>query len=464
MMIAEIEHRAGLFEFKEGGRDLFALVVGLGRSGLSASRLLRHLGFSVMGTDRRNLDKLPQWLRIVPYGELPEGIDLLVQSPGVPDEEIVIKKARHRGVEIIGELELAYRVFKGYEIPWIAITGTNGKSTTTTLIDLMLRKSGFNVVTGGNIGTPIGDELLEISSHGDLKDIDYIVVEVSSFQLETIKEFSPHIAVVLNITPDHLDRYKDMNEYIDAKKAITSNQSSQDILVLNYDDETIREFKGFTEARCLYFSLKEKVEGAYLLDDRLMLNTGGKEREILKIKDLMIKGMHNVENALSAITVASSVNADDEAMKKALSQFKGLPHRMELVAEIGGVFYINDSKGTNIGAVVKSLEGFSRPVVLIMGGRDKGGDFSVLRGFTSKIKAIVTIGEAKKKIKESLDDVISIKEAADMSDAVKKAAGIAKRGDSVLLSPGCASFDMFKNYEHRGDVFKEIVMGMKRDE
>ena len=463
MMIAEIQHRPGLFELKEGGRDLSALVVGLGRSGLSASRLLRHLGFSVMGTDRRNPDRLPLWLRMIPYGELPEGIDLLVQSPGVPDEETVIKRARDRGVEIIGELELAYRVFKGYQIPWIAITGTNGKSTTTTLIDLMLRESGFNVITGGNIGTPIGDELLEISSRGALKDIDYIVVEVSSFQLETIKEFSPHIAVVLNITPDHLDRYKDMNHYIDAKKAITSNQSSKDILVLNYDDETVREFKDFTEARCLYFSLREKVKGAYLLDDRLMLNTGDKEREILKVKDLMIKGMHNVENALSAIVVASSANARDEAMIKTLSQFKGLPHRMELVAEIGGVFYINDSKGTNIGAVVKSLEGFSRPVVLIMGGRDKGGDFSVLRGLTSKIKAIVAIGEAKKKIKESLDDVISIKEAADMSDAVKKAAGIAKRGDSVLLSPGCASFDMFKNYEHRGDVFKETVMEMQRD-
>ncbi len=459
-----MEHREDLIDLKGRNRDLCALVVGLGRSGYSALKVLQYLGATVMGTDRRELDDLPSWLEMVPYGEIPDGINLLVQSPGVPDEEPLIKKARARGIEIIGELELTYRAFSGYEIPWIAITGTNGKSTTTTLIDLMLRASDLNVVTGGNIGNPIGAELLDILQKGGIEDIDYIVVEVSSFQLETIREFRPYISVVLNITPDHLDRYDNMNEYIDTKKAITSNQTDEDILVLNYDDDVVREFEYYTKARCFYFSLKEKVQGAYLFEDRLTINMQAKQAELLQVKEMALRGMHNVENALAASIVATCVNTDEVAIKKVLREFKGLSHRMEWVAEIDGINFINDSKGTNVGALLKSLEGFSSPVVLIMGGRDKGGDFTVLKRFSRRIKAIVAIGEAKGKIKKSLSDTFYIREAVDMFDAVKTASELAKRGDTVLLCPGCASFDMFKNFEHRGEVFKNMVMRIKKDE
>ncbi len=461
-MITEMKDKEHLSEPVSGKRALTALVVGLGRSGLSAARLLKRQGFKVMGTDRKEVSRLPTWLELLSYGELPEDVELVVQSPGVPDEEPVIKRAKQRGIEIIGELELTYRLFRDYGIPWIAITGTNGKSTTTTLIDLMLREAGFNVVTGGNIGNPIGDEMLEVLGQDGIKGVDFVVVEVSSFQLETIKSLSPHVAVVLNISPDHLDRYPDMDAYIKAKRAITTGQTEEDILVLNYDDETVRGFKDYTRARCLYFSLKQRVQGAYLSGKTLVLDVDGKRTELLTTGQMALRGMHNVENALSAALVAYCLGAEAEAIKRTLRGFKGLPHRMEWVAEIDGITYINDSKGTNIGAVIKSLEGFSEPVVLIMGGKDKGADFSLLKRHCNKIKAIVSMGEAGKKIGDSLSDTFMVKEAVDMADAVMKATVLAERGDTVVLCPGCASFDMFKNFEHRGEVFKEVVMGMKR--
>ena len=438
-------------------KDRNVLVVGLGKSGISAARLLRYAGARVYAVDRSNKVDSPEWVHVLPYDTDVDHISLVVLSPGVPWSEPPVQKALSKGIEVIGEIELSYRALSEYPVQWIAITGTNGKSTTTTLIDLMLKKDGFRVLTGGNIGEAIGDVVVDAIKSGDINNVDYVVVEVSSFQLESISQFRAHIAVVLNITEDHMDRYSAMDDYIAAKRMICKSQTGGDFIVLNYDDTLVRDFGNYTQATPYYFSIRQKVQGGYLLDGRLMLEIDDVAEFLLYIEEVALWGMHNIENALAASVACRLAGCSLSAMVSVLREFKGLEHRMEIVAEHNEVLYINDSKGTNISATLKSVEGLKGAVVLILGGRDKGGDFGLLKEYKDKVKAIVAIGEAKEKIYSELAGIFRIEKAVNMEEAVLRATSLAEPGDTVLLSPGCASFDMFRNFEHRGEVFKNAV-------
>jgi UDP-N-acetylmuramoylalanine--D-glutamate ligase len=446
------------------------LVVGLGRSGIAAAKLLYSLGARVTITERKEIElleesikALPEDVRVVAGGHQPallDGTDLVVVSPGVPLDQPIFAVAGMKGIEVIGELELAYRVAKPYGIQWVAVTGSNGKSTTTTLIDLMLKAGGCNVLTGGNIGNAITDEIRRQMETGIIADLDYIVVEVSSFQLESIKDFRPTVASILNISPDHLDRYSSMDEYIMAKTNIYMNQKADDYLILNREDSLLRGISDGVDSEILYFSKCEIQDAvsAFIKEGYLCINTEEGALRIIPVDEIRIKGVHNLENSLAASLNAYLCGVDPASIRRVLREVPGLEHRMEFVGEIGGVKFYNDSKGTNIGSVIKSLEGFSADVVLILWGRDKGGDFSPLGEYiTERVKGMVVIGEARDKIIRQIGDIATTVTAMDMSDAVEKAYEIAEPGGTVLLSPGCASFDMFMNFEHRGRVFKESV-------
>ncbi|HEC97664.1 MAG TPA: UDP-N-acetylmuramoyl-L-alanine--D-glutamate ligase, partial [Nitrospirae bacterium] len=460
---------------RQSSNNKRVLVVGLGRSGLAAARLLHFLKAEVTVTDTgdknvlsQTLKNLPGDVRVETGGHSPvllEDTDMVVVSPGVSLKQPFFDLAMELGIEVIGEMELAFRLLRPYGISWVSITGTNGKSTTTTLIDLMLTREGFRVITGGNLGTAITEEVLRCLKDGTAGDVDYVVVEVSSFQLESIRSFAPSLASILNITPDHLDRYKDMEGYIKAKTEIFKNQTRDDCLILNLDDPLVRELGAHASPEVFYFSRQENPltgmggvtppipRGAYMRDGWLCINADGKEDRIIRVQDVRIKGVHNIENALAASLNAFLCGVDMAAIRDVLSEFRGLEHRMEFVEEIKGVRFYNDSKGTNPGSVIKSLEGFQDGVILILGGRDKGSDFTPLREYMKgRVKGLVVIGEARDKILRQLDGVTDTLEAEDMTDAVRKAYSMAGAGDVVLLSPGCASFDMFEDFEHRGEV------------
>ena len=449
------------------------LVVGLARSGTGAANLLSMAGAHVTITDKRSRSSLEEHInnlsadvRIVTDGN-PEEVfneaDLILVSPGVPLYIPPLANARAMGIPVIGELELAYQsvMSSEYSLPdFIGVTGTNGKSTVTTLIALMLKGAGRRTLLGGNIGNALTEEIQKIDSMPE-----DIVAEISSFQLETIKEFRPKVAAILNITPDHLDRYENMQGYIDAKMRIFENQSEEDCLVLNADDYLIMELYEEKKARMpkvFFFSRKKEVKGIYIRDEKIYCNIPLPSREIIdssiiSTHEIKIKGVHNIENAMAASLVAMLSGCPDKAVKDVLKSFPGLEHRLEFVEEINGVSYINDSKGTNVGAVAKSLEGLEN-VVLIMGGLDKGGDFPVLREMIkNKVKLLVLIGEAKKKIAQALGDTVRNIEVNDLNEAVKVSTANASKGDVVMLSPGCASFDMFADFEERGRRFKEAV-------
>ncbi|PKL52343.1 MAG: UDP-N-acetylmuramoyl-L-alanine--D-glutamate ligase [Nitrospira bacterium HGW-Nitrospira-1] len=501
-------------------KDKKVTVVGLARSGAGAARLLSLLGAEVTVTDKRSEGELIDMIKglrpsvRLALGGHPEEVftkaDLIVVSPGVPLEIWPIAAARAKGIQVIGELELAYRIMQGLgvsdlglvkdaalipnpqsPIPFLAITGSNGKSTTTTLLDYMMKKAGFNTVFGGNIGNALTEEIYKIVTSNELRvtgkgeDLspithhpspDFFVVEVSSFQLEAIDGFRPHIASLLNITPDHLDRYYSMDEYRNAKANIYRNQQSGDFLVLNADDpETMRLYDSrfkIQDSRLpevYFFSREKEVNGIYYKDGIIYSNFINPQlstynSQLINADEIRIKGVHNLENAMAASAMALLAHCPLEAVIQGMKEFEGLEHRLEPVRELDGVTYINDSKGTNVGAVVKSIESFREPVVLIAGGRDKAGDFSVLREPVSqKVKAILLIGEASCKIQDALGDVTETHMAKDLAEAVTMSRRMAKKGDVVLLSPACASFDMFRDYEDRGRQFKKIVMELKNN-
>lgn len=478
-------------------KDKKILVVGLARSGRGAANLLNAAGAHVTVTDKRSrssleehISKLQPGIKIVTDGN-PEEIfneaDLILVSPGVPLDIPSLAYARSRGIPVVGELELAYQSVRSnefrimssnmsldgslagthYSLPaFIGVTGTNGKSTVTTLIDLMLKGAGSRTLLGGNIGNALTEEIQKMDSIPE-----YIVAEISSFQLETIKEFRPKVAAILNITPDHLDRYAGMQEYIDAKSRIFENQTEYDYLVLNADDPLVMEMYDAKKAempRVLFFSRKKKVEGIYLEDGVINFNLHDPEgrgvllyaptkSELIDIDEIKIKGVHNIENAMAASLAALISGCAESVVREVLTSFSGLDHRLEFVEEIKGVNFINDSKGTNVGAVVKSLEGLES-VVLIMGGLDKGGDFPVLRDLIEeKVKLLVLIGEATEKIARDLGGTVRTIKVNSLSEAVEVSMLNASEGDVVLLSPGCASFDMFADFEERGRKFKEAV-------
>lgn len=470
-------------------------VVGLAKSGVGAANLLSRLGAKVTVTDIKGIEDVQTYLKKLNSGInlelgnhpswLFDDVDLIVISPGVPLDNSPFKVAAEKGIRVIGELELAYQVIKQEsgvrnqkseirnQMPeFLSVTGTNGKSTTTALLDEMLKNGGFNTILCGNIGPAITDEIMKygfkVQDAQFSKKIDYIVTEVSSFQLETIDSFRPKGSTILNITPDHLDRYHLMDRYIDAKCRIFLNQEADDFIVLNADDpytKKIEKEKLKTKnnpPRIFYFSRQKEVKGAYYKDDVIHFNIPDiAESFTLNHESFRIKGVHNIENAMAASIMALLCGCNVNAISDTLKTFPGLEHRLEFVREIDGIQFINDSKGTNVGAVMKSLESFNNPVVLIAGGRDKDSDFSILKPLVKdKVKALILIGEARDKIRKAVGGVTEVFVENDFKSAVLRAKSVAAAGDVVLLSPACASFDMFKDFEDRGRQFKKLVMGI----
>jgi len=434
------------------------IVAGAGRSGLLAARLLAGEGARVtLRDDRPRADveaslrePIPAgiaFLRGMPGEEEARGSALLVVSPGVPRERLPLSALAAAGVPVWGELELGFRRFQGKVA---AITGTNGKSTVTTIVGGMASGAFPRVFVGGNLGTPF------VAAAGAL--CDWGVVEVSSFQLESIGSFRPRVAALLNLTEDHRDRYAAKEAYFEAKMAIFRNQGPSDTAVVNADDPEVTARLGSIRARLLPFSVsRELEEGAFLSGGEMVLRRpSGEERyprEVLKIP-----GLQNVENALAAIAIARSMEIPPPAVLAELARFPGLPHRVEFVRSVAGVSYYNDSKGTNVGAVLAALDGFPDPVVLIAGGKDKGVDFRPLRGALGrKARAVVLLGEASHRMARELAGAAPITVAGTLAQAVRAAAEAARAGDAVVFSPACSSFDMFRNFEERGEAFRKAV-------
>jgi len=439
-------------------------IIGLGRSGLAALRLLLELGARVAVADQKPDSELAVALEGLREGDVEVhgggaydstliGADLVVVSPGVPVALEPLQRAKASGIRMIGELELASRSLTGKVI---AVTGTNGKSTTVTWIGELLRHSGFDPFVGGNLGAPLAEAALS-SLRG--RQWDIVVAEVSSFQLETIESFHPWIGAILNITPDHLDRYPSMAAYAAAKARLFENQTVEDYAVLNADDSWLARPAVVSRGARVLFSRKGPVErGVFLEGDRVISTLRGLHEDMCRVSDLHLRGAHNVENAMAAGAIAVLAGCPLGDIERGLGAFRGLEHVMEVVRVVGGVTYINDSKGTNVDATIKALESLQTPVVLIAGGREKGGDFpglavAVRRG----AKRVILLGEARSHLRRVLEGVCPITEAGTLMEAVREAAAAAVPGDTVLLSPACASFDMFTDYKDRGRQFKEHV-------
>jgi UDP-N-acetylmuramoylalanine--D-glutamate ligase len=376
--------------------------------------------------------------------------DLIVVSPGVPLDAPQVAQARSLGEPIIGEIELAARFLAG---SMVAITGANGKTTTTSLAGEIIAAGRFPTLVGGNIGMPA------ISFVGQAGPSTWTVLEVSSFQLETVVEFRPRIAVILNITPDHLDRHKTLANYIAAKARIFENQQASDFTVLNADDLTTAELADRTRGQVFWFSRKKEMEqGAFVRGAHVYFRDGDSEREILPLGEMTLKGAHNVENVLAGVSIGMLVGCEPEQIREAVRNFKAVEHRLEFVAKITGVDYYNDSKATNVDATVKALESFAGNIHLILGGKDKGSDYSVLNELLrQRVKRVYTIGAAAAKIEAQIQGAAEIEHAETLENAVRRASEVAAAGDVVLLAPACSSFDQFRSYEHRGRVFKEAV-------
>ncbi|TAL11365.1 MAG: UDP-N-acetylmuramoyl-L-alanine--D-glutamate ligase [Nitrospirae bacterium] len=439
-------------------------VMGLGRSGLAAVRLLRRLGAHVTVADQKPSSELATALNGLSAGMVEihgagnyepalHGAEVVVVSPGVPLTLEPIRRARASGARIIGELELASRHLTGRVL---AVTGTNGKSTTVTWIGEFLRGAGYDPFVGGNLGTPLAEAAL---ASLDGKVWDLVVAEVSSFQLETIETFRPWVGAILNVTPDHLDRYPSMDAYAAAKLRLFENQDDADYAVLNADDPRLARLSVRSRGARIEFSRTRPVERGVCLDgDVIVSNLYGRRDEVCRVGALQVRGAHNIENAMAAIAVAALAGCPMEAIDRGLRAFRGLEHVMEVVRVLRGVAYIDDSKGTNVDATIKALESVPAPVILIAGGREKGGEYPGLaEAVRRKAKRVVLLGEARARLREVLAGTCPLTEAATLADAVRDAASTAVAGDTVLLSPACASFDMFTDYKDRGRRFKEYV-------
>ncbi|GAV21773.1 UDP-N-acetylmuramoyl-L-alanine--D-glutamate ligase [Carboxydothermus pertinax] len=436
------------------------LVVGAGKSGKAvASFLIKH-GAKVVLTDKKmslpvdeELKKLAEEGVELVLGGYPlvKDWEVLVVSPGVPLTEEPIVYSYQEGIPVLGEIELASSQINA---PIIAVTGTNGKTTTTAWIGEILKTAGVKTLVAGNIGYPLIEAVYE--------DWEAVALEVSSFQLETIQNFKPKVAVILNLTPDHLDRHKTIEGYLKAKARIFINQDKSDITILNFDDPLIRSLGDKTPGRVMYFSRNTELnDGVFVKNGKIVVKSLGEEYEIIEVKDLPLPGPHNLENALAAIAASWSFGVERKNIQKGLKLFQGVAHRLEKVAEINDVLFINDSKGTNPDSTIKALNSFDRPIVLIAGGRNKGNSFFKLaREIKEKARLVVLVGECREEIREALKSVGYDKYllAQDFEEAVTKAKELAKPGDVVLLSPAAASWDMFRNYEERGELFKKLVL------
>ena len=440
------------------------LVVGLGKSGVASALFLKARGARVTVSDTKTQDELKEEIpRLLDEGIAVEtgghgertfqNQDLIVVSPGVPLDAPPLLQAKALGEKVIGEIELAAQFFPG---KIVAITGSNGKTTTTTLAGDVVVNGGFPVVVGGNIGKPA-------ISLVDEADQDTIaVLEVSSFQLETIETFRPHIAVILNITPDHLDRHRTFEAYTNAKARIFENQKGDDFAVLNADDPTCAKLSSRTRGQVFWFSRRKEVKsGAYVHDGRILFRDHNGQREVMLASEILLKGSHNVENVLAAVCIGMLSGVEPRRISKAVREFRAVEHRLEHVATVRGVEYYNDSKATNVDATIKALESFPANVHLILGGKDKGSDYSVLNDLLrQRTKRVFTIGAAAGKIESQIKGASEIVHAETLENAVRLASDSAHPGDIVLLAPACASFDQFRNYEHRGKVFKELVSSL----
>jgi UDP-N-acetylmuramoylalanine--D-glutamate ligase len=439
------------------------LVVGLGKSGVASALFLKAHGAKVTVSDTKSGDELRNEIPVLlDHGITVEtgghgdrtfrGQDLIVVSPGVPVDAPPLVQARALGESVIGEIELAAQFLPG---PIVAITGSNGKTTTTTLTGEIMTAAGFSALVGGNIGTPA------ISLAERAKPETAIVLEVSSFQLETIQTFRPKVAVVLNVTPDHLDRHRTFEVYVDAKARIFENQQGSDFAVLNADDLTCVAMGARTRAQVFWFSRQKEVEhGACVREGNIVFRDNSGQREIMQVSEIPLKGGHNLENVLAAVCAGAIMGCAPEKIRKAVCDFKAVEHRLEFVTTIRGVDYYNDSKATNVDATIKALESFPANIHLILGGKDKGSDYAVLNDLLrQRVKRVYTIGAAAVKIESQIKgpDVVH---AETLENAIRKANAVAQSGDVVLLAPACASFDQFKSYEHRGKMFKEIVRGL----
>jgi UDP-N-acetylmuramoylalanine--D-glutamate ligase len=436
------------------------LAIGLARTGVATALFCAKHNAIVTATDARPENELgdaPAKLREAgvklelggPVENTYLAQDLIIPSPGVPADDPLLLKARSKGITVWSEIELAYRFLEG---EMIGITGSNGKTTTTTLVHHILKTAGRNALLAGNVGTALIGRVDEMNA----KTVS--VVELSSFQLELTDKFRPDIAVFLNLTPDHLDRHKTIEAYAAAKARIFAKQTELDAAVLNADD-TPTVALAPKKPQVFWFSRKDRVEkGACVKGDSVVIVHRGKEELVMKVAEIPLAGGHNIENVLAAATTARLANVDAATIGKAVKSFAGVEHRLEFVAEIGGVRYYNDSKATNVDATLKALDAFPGGILVILGGKDKGSDYTVLqKPLREKAVLALLIGAAADKIEKQIAGSVAIERAGALGAAVQVASQAAKSGDVVLLAPACASFDQFENYEHRGRVFKELV-------
>jgi UDP-N-acetylmuramoylalanine--D-glutamate ligase len=436
------------------------LIFGAARSGIAAAKFLVAQGAVVALTDQKPIEKwTPEALALKESGVgllpgeppswLLDQLDLVVVSPGVPATIIPIRYAERAGAEVIGEVELAYRYLKGRIV---AITGSNGKTTTTSLIGELLRDAGLTVQVGGNIGKAL------ISMIETSRDDGWTVAELSSFQLETIRKFRPSIAVVLNVTPNHMDRYETFNDYAAAKHRIFMNQTTEDTAVLNADDPTVSSWASGLRPNVMQFSVRKELENGVFMRGRELIYRG---QVLLNVDEMKLRGMHNVENVAAAMAAGIAAGASLESMNGTARRFDPVEHRLEFVTEIEGVKFYNDSKATSVDATLKALEAFAQErgkVVLILGGKGKKAPYAPLEPLVrAKVRKLVLIGEDADTIANELGATAPFERASDMKDAVARSYAAAEKGDVVLLAPACASFDMFESFEHRGKVFKEEV-------
>lgn len=435
------------------------LIIGLKRTGVSVARFLAQRGAQVRITDRQTAAQLKdEFAQITDIAadvrlgaedeSLLDGIDLVVPSPGVPCTAPLLVAAQQRGLPVWSEIELAFRFL---QVPVLAVTGTNGKSTTTTLLGKLLREHGQRVFVGGNLGIPLLDAVSE--------DVEVVVAEVSSFQLEWVEQFRPRIGLWLNLTEDHLDRHGTLAAYGAAKRAMFVHQAPTDWAIFNRHDPAVQQCMQGLPGRLFSFGWEPMQEGVWIEEEQkaLIVKVAGRETRI-SLAGLRLYGRHNLENVMAAVAAATLWGVSVEMIERVLARFTGLRHRLELVATKHEVAYFDDSKGTNVGAVVQSLASFSGPVILLAGGVDKGGDYAPLRPLVqSKVKKLVLFGAAKEIIAAALGNATDTVIVETLAEAVHAAARVAGAGDTVLLSPACASFDQFRNYAHRGEVFRAVV-------
>jgi UDP-N-acetylmuramoylalanine--D-glutamate ligase len=440
------------------------LILGAARSGIAAAKFLTERGAVVALSDQKPFEKWSAEAAALksegvgclagdPPGWLLDQIELVVVSPGVPTNSIPIRYAERAGAEVIGEIELAARYLKGRIV---AITGSNGKTTTTTLVGELLKDSGLPVQLGGNIGNPL------ISLVGSSREDGWTVVELSSFQLETVRDFHPSVAIVLNVTPNHMDRYESFTEYAAAKHRIFMNQSAGDVAILNADDEVVSSWGGGLRAHKVEFSARRELEeGLFLRGNEIISRSREREKLLLRRDEMKLRGLHNVENVLAGLAAGLACGAQPDSMRETVRNFQPVEHRLEFVAEINRVKFYNDSKATSVDATLKALQAFSEDsgkVVLILGGRGKKAPYAPLASpVAENVRKLILIGEDAETVARELGEYAPGVRAGDMEDAVRSAYQAAEPGDIVLLAPACASFDMFESFEHRGTVFKKAV-------